>query len=74
MDFSDLKRRGVAALTVRDALLPIIQREQERLLSLLDVAEPKLEILLDLRSDLRSNRRILKQLQSLIGSGESADS
>lgn len=56
-----LRREGVAAETIRIALLPIIEREFEKALSQLDKAIG-LEAMLDARADIRLLRSVMRQL------------
>ena len=60
-DIERLKRDGVAADTIRQALLPVIERDFEQALLHLDQAK-SYEELLDARADLRSIRNIMRQL------------
>jgi len=58
-----LKREGVAAETIRYALLPILEREFERALSALEAAK-EVEEFFAARADLKIIRQIMKQLDS----------
>mgnify|MGYP001602122929 FL=1 len=60
-DIERLKREGVAADTIRQALLPVIERDFEQALLRLDQAK-SYEELLDARADLRAIRTIMRQL------------
>jgi hypothetical protein len=58
-----LKREGVAAETIRFALIPILEREFERSLNALDVAETW-EKTCAARAEIKVIRQIMKNLDS----------
>lgn len=69
-----IARRGVASVTVKEALVPILQEEEEKLLHKLDVCPPILDQLLDIRADLRAIRRIRQQIDTAITAYDSLGS
>ena len=60
-DIERLKRTGVAADTIRQALLPIVDADFEQALQHLDQAKT-LEELLDVRAEIRVLRHVMRQL------------
>ena len=69
-----LVRRGVAAVTMKEALSPIFESETERLVRELENAPTDMNVLLSIRADLRSITRIKRQLDQFISEFETASS
>ena len=65
--------RGVGADTILKTLGPAFDTRLEQLLQLLDNAAPELEILLDLRSQIKTLRSLRRELVTTSQTGKHAD-
>jgi hypothetical protein len=67
---AQLARRGIASVTIKEALIPILEAEIEKLLNAMEKCPAELQNFLDIRGDLRAVRNIQRQLDASIRSYE----
>lgn len=65
----ELRRRGVAASTMREALGEWFEAEKRRIIAQLAVCEPELTRLLQLKADATALHKLDKELQSAVSMG-----
>lgn len=65
----ELRRKGVAASTIREALGDWHTREAERIIVMLAKATPTFEVLLSIQAEAKAYYRLDKELSSAMNSG-----
>ena len=65
-------QKGVGASTLKEVLQPALRERQEQLLTQLTNAEPKLELLLDIRAKIAANRDWLHEIEHMEDLGRDA--
>lgn len=69
----ELRRKGVAASTIREALGSWIAAETERIISMLAVASPSHVDLLGIQADAKALHKLKKQLEIAMQRGGETD-
>lgn len=65
----ELRRRGVAASTMREALGDWFEQEKRRIIAQLATCEPELTKLLQLKAEATALHKLDKELQSAVSMG-----
>ena len=67
---TELRRAGVAASTIRDALKPWIESERDRLIAALAASSCDLDSLLKIKCDATALHQLKRQLEMAMGNAQ----